>query len=171
MKRMAVKVTTDHLFLVVYGTANPTDEEWAAYLDLVRHQGIDRTKHLICTDGGEPSASQARSLNELLGGRTVPVAVVSSSTEVRLAVMALSWFNGKIRDFPPWALEDAIAYLEIPRSRTDLIELELEKLRLELGLLVLGAAPPAPPPAPRRWLEAGRRVLAAVRRRLPPGAR
>ena len=132
MKNVAIKVI-DRLFLVVYGTADPSDEEWDAYLGLVKHHGIDRTMQLICTDGGEPSAPQRKVLNEVLGGRTVPVAVVSSSVRVRGTVTALSWFNRKIRAFPPPALREAIAYLEIPASRIDLIERELEKLRLELG--------------------------------------
>ena len=132
MKNVAIKVI-DRLFLVVYGTADPTDEEWDAYLGLVKHHGIDRTMQLICTDGGEPSAPQRKVLNEVLGGRTVPVAVVSSSVRVRGTVTALSWFNRKIRAFPPTALREAIAYLEIPASRIDLIERELEKLRRELG--------------------------------------
>jgi len=132
MKNVAIKVI-DRLFLVVYGTADPSDEEWDAYLGLVKHHGIDRTMQLICTDGGEPSAPQRKVLNEVLGGRTVPVAVVSSSVRVRGTVTALSWFNRKIRAFPPTALREAIAYLEIPASRIDLIERELEKLRLELG--------------------------------------
>ena len=132
MKNVAIKVI-DRLFLVVYGTADPSDEEWDAYLGLVKHHGIDRTMQLICTDGGEPSAPQRKVLNEVLGGRPVPVAVVSSSVRVRGTVTALSWFNRKIRAFPPTALREAIAYLEIPASRIDLIERELEKLRLELG--------------------------------------
>ncbi len=132
MKNVAIKVI-DRLFLVVYGTTNPTDAEWDEYLELVRRHGIDRTMQLICTDGGEPSAPQRRLLNELLGGRMVPVAVVSGSVRVRGTVTALSWFNRKIRAFPPSALRDAIAYLEIPASRVDLLERELHKLRLELG--------------------------------------
>ncbi len=130
-KTMAVKVV-DRLFLVAYGTADPTDEEWDAYLDLVKHDGIERTMQLIYTDGGEPSAPQRQVLNELLRGRSVPVAVVSGSIRVRATVTALSWFNRKIRAFPPSALRDAIAYLEIPISRTDLIEHELRQLRLDL---------------------------------------
>ena len=132
MKNMAFKVI-DRLFLVVYGTANPSDEEWDAYLDLVKRHGIDRTMQLIFTDGGEPSAPQRRVLNELLGGRPVPVAVVSGSVRVRGTVTALSWFNRKIRAFPPSAMGDAIAYLEIPASRTDLIEREVRQLQAELG--------------------------------------
>ena len=139
MKNVAIKVI-DRLFLVVYGAANPTDEEWDEYLDLVKRHGIERTMQLIFTDGGEPSAPQRRVLNELLGGRTVPVAVVSGSVRVRGTVTALSWFNRKIRAFPPSALRDALAYLEIPVSRTELIEREMRRLRLELGQGVRASA-------------------------------
>ena len=132
MKNVAIKVI-DRLFLVVYGTSNPSDEEWAEYLALVKRHGVERTMQLIFTDGGEPSAPQRRVLNELLQGRTVPVAVVSSSVRVRGTVTALSWFNRRIRAFPPTGLHEAIAYLEIPASRIDLIEREVRALHLELG--------------------------------------
>jgi hypothetical protein len=132
MKNMAIKVV-DRLFIVVYGATNPTDEEWRDYLDLVERHGIDRTMQLICTDGGGPSSAQRRDLNDRLAGRTVPVAVVSGSARVRGTVTMLSWFNRRIRAFPASGLRDAIAYLEIPASRTDLIEREMERLRQELG--------------------------------------
>ena len=117
---------------MVYGTANPTDDEWADYLDLVERHGIERTMQLILTDGGEPTRAQRRQLNHLLGGRTVPVAVVSRSTRVRGTVTALSWFNRKIKAFPPAGLHEAIAWLEIPATRTALIEREIIRLRAEL---------------------------------------
>jgi hypothetical protein len=132
MKNMAIQVI-DRLFIVVYGTANPSDEEWVAYLKLVQHHGIDRTMQLIFTDGGGPSATQRRYLNGLLNGRTVPVAVVSSSATVRGIVTALSWFNRRIKAFSPTALREALAHLEIPVSRMDLIQREAARLRLTLG--------------------------------------
>ena len=98
------------------------------------HSDVMTKEMYVFTDRGEPTAPQRRALNDPLGGRTVPVAVVSGSVRVRGTVTALSWFNRKIRAFPPWALGDAIAYLEIPASRTDLIERELHKLRIELGV-------------------------------------
>jgi hypothetical protein len=132
MKNVGIKVI-DRLFIVVYGATNPTDDEWGGYLDLVERHGIERTMQLICTDGGEPTSVQRRQLNELLGGRTVPVAVVSGSARVRGTVTALSWFNRKIKAFPPSGLREAIAYLEIPATRTELIEREIDVLRAELG--------------------------------------
>jgi len=132
MKNVGIKII-DRLFIVVYGASDPTDEEWGGYLELVERHGVERTMQLICTDGGEPSSVQRRRLNLLLAGRTVPVAVVSGSARVRGTVTALSWFNRKIKAFPPSGLREAIAYLEIPATRTELIEREIIKLRGELG--------------------------------------
>jgi hypothetical protein len=132
MRNLAIKVI-DRLFIVVYGARDPTDEEWDAYLALAEQHGIAQTMQLICTDGGEPTATQRRKLNERLGGRTVPVAVVSSSQRVRATVTALSWFNRRIKAFPLSGLSDALEYLEVPASRTELIEREIRLLRLELS--------------------------------------
>ena len=131
MKTLAFKVI-DRLFLVAYGTESPSDGEWTEYLAEVLGHGIDRTMQIIVTQGGEPTRAQRRELNDLLGGRTVPVAVLSPSARVRGTVTALSWLNKKIRAFPPSAIRDAIAYLEIPASRADLIETELLKLQAEV---------------------------------------
>jgi hypothetical protein len=132
MKNVAIKVI-DRLFIVVYGATDPTDEEWGDYLKLVERHGIDRTMQLVFTQGGGPSSAQVRLLNELLAGRPVPVAVVSGSPRVRATVTALSWFNRRIKAFSPVALPEALAYLGIPASRTDLIRREAEKLGAEIG--------------------------------------
>jgi hypothetical protein len=139
MKTLAIRVI-DRLFVVVYGTANPTDAEWTEYLQLVDRHGVDRTMQLIFTDGGQPSVEQRLALRELLRGRTVPVAVVSDSLRARGTATALSWFNIKIRAFSPSALPDALAYLEIPASRLVLIEGIVAELRTGLGLQPLERA-------------------------------
>ena len=122
----------DRLFLVMYGMASPSDDEWGSYLATVERHGIERTMQLIITDGGEPTSEQRRELNELLGSRVVPVAVVSSSARVRGTVTALSWLNRRIKAFPPSELWEALAYLEIPRPRFELVEHELLRLRSRL---------------------------------------
>lgn len=132
MKNMAFKVI-DRMFIVVYGSHDPTDEEWLNYLEDVKRHGIDRTMQLIATEGGGPTSTQRKILNDLLAGRHVPVAVMSGSTAVRGVVTALSWFNRKIKAFPPEGLADALSYLEIPQSRIVLIEREMTRLRASLG--------------------------------------
>jgi hypothetical protein len=131
MKHMAYKVI-DRLFVVVFGTAEPSDDEWTTYLGMVERHGIDKTMQLIVTDGGVPSYAQRKYLNDRLAGRNVPVAVVSASRRITTVVTALSWFNRKIKAFPPTGFREAIAYLEIPASRTELIEREIERLKLDL---------------------------------------
>jgi hypothetical protein len=134
MDQHMVITVIDRLFIVVYGTEDPSDDEWRAYLDLLKRHGIGQTRQLICTDGGEPNATQRRQLNDLLAGRPLPVAVISTSSRVRATVEALSWFNRKIRPFLPAELHEALEYLEVPQNRTDLIEREIRTLRLSLGL-------------------------------------
>jgi hypothetical protein len=128
---MATRVV-DHAIVVAYGAADPSDEEWLAYLDLVERQGIDRTVQLVVTDGGGPTLAQRRWLNALLGGRAVPTAVVTSSLRVRGIVAALALLNRRIRAFPQSGLRDALAYLGLPASRGDLVEREVGRLRAEL---------------------------------------
>lgn len=131
MRNIAIRVV-DRLFIVVYGTRDPTDDEWRSYLALVRQHGVERTMQLIVTDGGRPTSAQDRQLTELLDGRPVPVAVVTGSARVRVTVAAQSWFNKQIQAFPQHGLRDALEYLEIPLSRTELIEREVARLREEL---------------------------------------
>lgn len=133
MASMAIRVV-DRLFIVVYGTANPTDAEWSRYLDLVERHGVEATVQLIATDGGEPTAAQRRRLNTLLAGRMVPVAVVSASKQVRRTVATLSWFNRFIRAFSPGDLAEALRYMEVPEPRHALVAKELAALRLEVGV-------------------------------------
>jgi hypothetical protein len=131
MKNMAVAVM-DRLFIVAYGAAGPTDEEWSSYLGLVERHGVDRTLQIILTQGGAPTSAQRRQLAALLDGRAVPVAVLSSSAGVRVSVAALSLFNSRIKAFSPSALSDALDFLEVPASRADLLAGTLQRLRAEL---------------------------------------
>jgi hypothetical protein len=119
-------------FLVVYGAEDPTDEEWGDYLKVVEQHGIDRTMQLVFTEGGGPTPRQTERLNDLIAGRTVPVAVLSPSAAVRAKVKAMRVFNRSITAFPPTGVRDAIVFLEIPASRTELLVHEIDKLRLSL---------------------------------------
>jgi hypothetical protein len=132
MKTMAVKVI-DRLFLVVFGAAAPTDEEWSDYLALVERHGIDKTMQITWSEGGGPTPTQRRALENLLDGRAVPVAVLTSSLMVRVTVTALSLFNRRIKAFPPNGLGDAMFFLEIPGSRRETIQGALRDLRSQLG--------------------------------------
>lgn len=128
MKTIGYRVV-DRLFIVVYGTTDPTDEEWWGYIEDVKRHGIDRTMQIVATEGGGPTAPQRRYLEEVLAGRVVPVAVMSRCLSIRLMVTAMSWVNRDIRCFGSTGLYDALAYLEIPASRAELIERVAATLR------------------------------------------
>ncbi len=135
MKRMAFNFI-DRLFLVVHGPEAPADAEWAGFLEAVEAQGIERTVQLVLTEGGRPTWAQRRRMARLLAGRTVPIAVLSSSATHRGVATVLSWFNRKIRAFPASSagLLDALVFLEVPRLRADLIARELIRLRASVGV-------------------------------------
>jgi hypothetical protein len=140
MKNMRFKVI-DQTFIVVYGSRNPTNEEWETYLDAVERQGFDRTVQLIVTEGGGPDSTQRKLLNDKLKGRSVPVAVVSKNPIIRGVVTALSWFNTKIRAFVPSNFTEALRHLDLPEAEGKALEREVNELRIELDLPPLQLLP------------------------------
>jgi hypothetical protein len=132
MRNLAIKMI-DRFFLVAYGTASPSETEWANYLAEIERHGPERIAQLIVTNGGEPTPDQRRRLDDVIAGHVVPVAVVSPSAFQRGIVTALSWFNRRSKAFAPSELREAIAWLEIPATRTELIEREIIRLRAELA--------------------------------------
>ena len=128
MTQSLASAVLDRLVIVVYGAVPPTEHEWRSYLRHLEHQGIDQVAHLVATEGGGPTAAQRRQLAAFLG-RRVLVAVVSDSARVRVSVWLLSWLNPQIKAFPRAQLADALAHLEIPTTRTSLVEDTLRRLR------------------------------------------
>lgn len=131
-RNLAYKVI-DRVFLVAYGTEAPTDEEWAAYLGEIERQGVDHTLTIIITGGSGPTAAQRRHLERVIAGHEVPVAVLSDSAAVRAMVAVMSWFNRRLRAFPPEQIYAALSHLEIPTSRAELIQQEIGDLCASLG--------------------------------------
>jgi hypothetical protein len=128
VSNLAVTIV-DRLFIVVCGVGGPTDAEWAAYLDLVRRNGVDRTMQIVATEGGGPTSAQRHKLEELLAGRVVPVVIISNSIRVRWRVAIMSCLGRQTRAFRPSDLREALSFLEIPVSRAGLIEREVCRLR------------------------------------------
>lgn len=133
MKNMQFKVV-GQTFIVVYGTRNPSNEEWEGYLAVVERQGFESTVQLIVTEGGGPDSPQRKLLNDKLKGRSVPVAVISKNPIIRGVVTALSWFNTKIRAFVPSNFAEALRHLGLPASEGKTLEREVNELRTGLDL-------------------------------------
>jgi hypothetical protein len=122
----------DRLVIVAYGDGPPTEHEWRDYLRLIERQGVGQAVHLVATEGGEPTIAQRRQLAALQAGRRVPVAVVSDSALVRGTVMLLSCIDRQIKAFPRAHVADALEHLEIPTSRTGLVEDALRRLQADV---------------------------------------
>jgi hypothetical protein len=119
----------DRLVIVVYGRSAPTSGDWDAFLRFVRDTGIDRTTHLVYSDGGRPSAAQSAQLSDLIDGREVPRAILTDSPRIRVAARIAGLLARRIRAFSPSGLRDALAYLEVPASRIEVIGPKLDELR------------------------------------------
>jgi len=133
MTRSLASAVLDRLVIVVYGAGPPHGARIAQLLAPRRAPGREQTAHLVATEGGEPTVEQRRQLGALLAGRRVPVAVISDSARVRGSVTLLSWFHRQVKVFPRVQLADALAHLEIPTTRTDLVEDALRRLRTEVA--------------------------------------
>jgi hypothetical protein len=104
----------------VHTTEPPTDRQWDEYVSTAKklsaELGFDEMRALSITDGGAPSGEQRAIINDLLGGRSVLIAIVSSSAMVRSVVTALSWFNPKIKTFAPSRVRDALTHIGFAQS-------------------------------------------------------
>lgn len=126
------------LFLVMHTKDNPTDEEWAEYVDFTVKNLAHFTSTMIITEGGAPNAMQRGSMNDLLEakGFKQKVAVVTVSRLARGIVTALSWFNPNVRAFSTVQVPAALTYLDIPAADHEGILNEVRALRQKLKLPV-----------------------------------
>lgn len=111
------------LVIAVYGRRPPADEEWDGYVALLRREGPG-VQHLVVTDGGGPTAPQRERLRAQLSDREAePVAVVTTSAALLVAVSIASLFNSHVSAFPSGSgLADALSRLQVPLSRFDQVE-------------------------------------------------
>jgi hypothetical protein len=125
MKTMAVR-RVERLFIVVYGTTNPTNGDFARFLESVNRFGSHRTSYLVATEGGEPSEDQRARLYALVGG-LVPIAVLSDSRHYRALVNRKGWFHVPTKAFKMSEVTAALDWLKVPTSRHDQIKVELRQ--------------------------------------------
>ena len=122
--------------LVVHGPKPPSSDDWDAFLDAAAAllpKRPDFVPVLVLTDGGRPSAAQREAMNRITPRNGVLCAVATGSAVARGAVSILSWFNPHIRAFPPGALRDALAYLELDASRYDDVLARVARMRMQLA--------------------------------------
>lgn len=124
------------LFLVMHTKDNPTDEEWAAYLEFTKKNLQNLKRNLILTEGGGPNTMQRGTLNDLLEAQDFKpkISIVTLSRLVRGIVTALSWFNPNIKAFSTIQIPAALEYLDIPKPEHETVTKEIRSLRQKLQL-------------------------------------
>ena len=137
MKSMVFKIV-GNVHIVIHGTTEPRDEDWRLYMDAVRSEEQKTTdfakiRTLVFSAGGGPTAKHRREISEFLGGRTTPVAIVTSSTIMRGVVTALQWFNPLARAFSPDNVVAALQFLGTSDSEAHLVWTEAKRLQTSLG--------------------------------------
>ncbi len=124
---------TPELVVLVHGDDHPSGADWEGYLAALGKLGaIPRSGVLVVTDGAGPSPTQREAMNTRYAVQ-VRVAVVTASPVARGMVTVLSWFNKLIRAFPPPAIRDALAYLQVDASRHDEVVSMVGAMRLRLA--------------------------------------
>jgi hypothetical protein len=126
------------LFLFLHGGQPPLDHEWQASIDAYQaceeeHGDISRVRILVVTDGGAPSSRQRGKLNDFLKGRILPISVISDSALVRGVVTAFSWFNPKIRSFPPRLAWQACEHVNVPQRHYVRVFAEFVEMQKQSG--------------------------------------
>lgn len=128
--------TVGTIVIAVHGPDAPPDSEWNAYIEeFERQRDLSLARNFVCTDGGAPTSTQRRAINERLlqNGRGL-CAVVTGSSLVRGVVTALNWFNPVIKAFSPEQARAAYAHLNMTTEEIALVRIQVERLRKELGL-------------------------------------
>ena len=137
MKSMVFKIV-GNVHIVIHGMTDPLDEDWRLYMNAVRSEeqktaGFGRMRTLVFSAGGGPTAKHRKEINEFLGGRATPVAIVTSSTVMRGLVTALQWFNPLARAFSPENVLAAMQFLGTSESEASVLWAEAKKLQSSVG--------------------------------------
>lgn len=137
MKSMVFKIV-GNVHIVINGPNDATDADWRVYMDAVRGEerkmaDFGKMRTIVFSAGGGPNAKQRKEINEFLGGRATPVAIVTSSTVMRGIVTALQWFNPLARAFSPENVVAAMQFLGTSGSEASILWTEAKKLQSSVG--------------------------------------
>jgi hypothetical protein len=95
---------------------HPTQPEWDAYCQTSREilaAGHEQVRALAISDGGGPTSRQRAQTAEVVDGRPVRWALISSSRFARSIGTALSWIIGGFKAFAPHEVLQALRYLDV----------------------------------------------------------
>jgi hypothetical protein len=123
------------LSVMVHGPVNPTNLEWQRFLrDAVDGRTGTHWRNLVVSYGGRPDGEQRKQLAEMLKGRAAPTAIMTGNAVVRAAVVAISFFNRKMKAFALDDFDGACSYLELTPDERRRARAFLAELTQALGL-------------------------------------
>lgn len=127
----------------VHTADSPGEDEWEAYVSYCTKLPPSCNKTLVLTYGGGPSSLQRKVLQDRYltqqqrANKEYLVAVMTDSAFVRGIVKALNWFNPNATAFAynsGAGIPEAMKHLKIGGATGQRISLEVQKMRLELGM-------------------------------------
>jgi hypothetical protein len=130
MKRNQVTRKVGSMVILRETAENPSDEEWdetLAILDAHKDE-LEQIKVLVRTDGGGPSPTQRKKLQQVLRGKVIRVAVVSESVRVRFIVSSVALVTSKISSFRIHETPQAYDYLGLTSRERILVDETLDEL-------------------------------------------
>lgn len=139
MKRSLVCRLIDNVLLLCEDKETPTDWEWDECLGLLAElkgkcdKSGEQGKVLVATLGGGPNASQRKRLEIVLGGKPIPVAVISDSLKLRFITAAVALFNAEQRAFSTAERLQAYKHLGLNGPQTRRLESAISQMEKLVG--------------------------------------
>ena len=126
---------TGNLILALQSAKAPSAEDWEGYVNLYRTglAGYANVRILVISDGGAPSNRQQMTVNELVAGLPIKIAIVSRAPSVVQVVRRLLITNDAMRLFQPDDLAGAYAFLDVDHGERSVIRQALAELRPQLA--------------------------------------
>jgi hypothetical protein len=135
-RSFAFEVIEDLELLVSYqGRSNPSDVEWASYLQVLErlHRGQTQYRYFTVSEGGHPSSTQQAQVKTVTHGRTPPVSIVSSSIAIRFMGSFLALFNHRVQCFGPEQMNRALEHVGVKAASQRRVRDCVAKLKAQVA--------------------------------------
>jgi hypothetical protein len=131
------------IMIAVHTKANPSDEDWDAYLADVNKHVRDLRGVLVYSESAGPSSSQRARINDSYKTNNIKMrtAIMSGSRLVRGVVTAMSWtLADDIKSFSTTEFDKAMQYLELSEDEILRAKIVLKGLARGAGVEIAAFA-------------------------------
>ncbi len=126
------------LCVTVHTAAVPSEPDWDRYMAGVdAYLPLSDQRVLVVSAGGGPNGKQRKMMIRALDGAVVPVAILTNSTLMRGAGIAISWFNPSLKVLGPHSLQAAFDYLGLTTWERTESEITIAEMQRDLGVRVM----------------------------------